>query len=113
MKRRTDKNKAIVKEEVELGRRLFYSRGQRSEISGVYLGDEYNHAFCSHIHTKSSYPSLRLNPKNIIIMSFEEHQLWENYKYKLKDLPEWRWVFMLWDLLAMEYYQKEKKKFLF
>jgi hypothetical protein len=104
MKRRTPKNQAIVREEVALGERLYNSRGRRSEISGVYLGDHYSHVFASHVHTKAAQPALRLVSKNIVLMTPQEHILWENHKHELRGLPEWDWVFNLWDLLNQEYY---------
>jgi hypothetical protein len=104
IRRRSDKNKSIVREEVSLGEKLFYSRGQRSEISGKFLGHDYSHVFASHLHTKAAMPALRLVSKNIVLMTFEEHQMWEFERHKLYNLPEWEWVFKLFALLKQDYY---------
>jgi hypothetical protein len=108
IKRRTAKNKAVVAEEVALGKKLFFERGQRSEINGEYLGDEYSHVFASHILSKGAYPAFRLYPKNIVIKSFDQHRAWENSKHKLRGLPQWEWVFKLEEQLRQEYYQLKK-----
>ena len=105
MKRRTEKNKKLVSEEVALGKRLFESRRKRSEISGNPLGYEYDHVFASHVLPKGAYPKFRLYHKNIVLMSFDEHRAWEHYRHTIKDRPEWGWVFQLQDLLRQEYYR--------
>jgi hypothetical protein len=105
--RRTAKNKSIVAEEVALGKKIFYERGQRSEINGEFLGDDYSHVFASHVLSKGAYPGFRLNPKNIVLKTYEQHQAWEFSKHKLRGLPEWEWVFKLEELLRQEYYRRK------
>jgi hypothetical protein len=107
MRRRSEKNKQLVSQEVALGKRLFESRGKRSEISGNPLGYEYDHVFASHVLPKGAYPKFRLYNKNIVLMSFEEHRAWEHYRHTIKDRPEWAWVFILHEFLLREYYQKK------
>jgi hypothetical protein len=106
MQRRTAKNKALVADEVALGRYLFNARGMRSEVSGCELGFDYNHIYCSHLLTKAAYPKFRLYPKNMVFKTPDEHRMWENASHKLKHLPEWEWVFKLHELLKQEYYQR-------
>lgn len=108
MVRRTAKNKQMVVSEVELGKSLYISRAKRSEVSGNPLGDDYDHVFASHILAKGPYPKFRLYYKNIVLMTYIEHHQWEFEQYKIKDKPEWQWVFQLKDLLKQEYYQKKK-----
>lgn len=107
MKRRTTKNKDLVASEVTLGKLLYNKRGRRSEVSGNPLGDQYDHVYASHILAKGPYPKFRLYPKNIVLMTYIEHHQWEFEHHKIKDLPEWDWVFKLRDLLKQEYYQKK------
>lgn len=87
--------------------KLFAIRGMRSEISGTPLGPDYRHIYCSHILAKGPYPSFRLYHKNIVLKTPEEHHLWETQSHKLKNLPEWEWVFKLQELLKQEYYQRD------
>lgn len=75
-------------------------------MSGRFLGYDYDHVFASHVLSKGAYPKMRLYPKNIVLMTFEEHNKWEFEKHKLRGLPEWEWVFKLEELLRSEYYQK-------
>lgn len=106
IKRRTSKNRTLVDKEVALGRKLFEQRCKRSEVSGNPLGDDYDHVFASHILAKGAYPKFRLYSKNIVLMTYMEHYLWEFHQYKIKNSPEWQWVFLLKDLLKQEYYRK-------
>ena len=105
MRRRSDKGKRLVQQEVALGKQLFISRGKRSEISGVYLGDDYDHVFASHILTKGASPKFRCYHKNIVLMTYIEHHQWEFERHTLRGLPEWQWVFQLFELLQQEYNQ--------
>lgn len=105
IRRRSTKNKKLVAEELALGERLFNSRGMRSEVSGVYLGSCYDHCFASHILTKGASPKFRLYHKNIVLMTWEEHHMWEFQRHQLIGRPEWKWVFQLYDLLRQEYNQ--------
>jgi hypothetical protein len=107
IRRRTPKNKTMVADEVLLGKHLFLARGKRSEVSGNPLGDNYDHVFASHILAKGAYPKFRHYYKNIVLMTYIEHHRWEFEGHKIKDLPEWKWVFQLKDLLKREYYQKK------
>lgn len=86
-----------------------------SEIDGTPLipppdgdGPEYDlqwKAFLSqwsHILPKGSYPKWRLIERNIVRKTVEQHRMWEQEKRKLRDLPEWRWVFELEESLKRE-----------
>lgn len=106
IKRRSAKNRITVNNEVGLGRQLFHSRQKRSEIDGNPLGNDYDHVFASHILAKGAYPKFRLYYKNIVLMTYMEHHRWEFEQHKIKDLPEWQWVFQLKELLKREYYKK-------
>jgi hypothetical protein len=107
LRKRTDKNLKFVRDEIALGKHLFTSRQQRSEISGLYLGETYNHVYCSHIIPKGAFPKFRHYYKNIVLMTFEEHQLWDHYRHRIKNNPEWNWLFKLEEVLKKEYYLKK------
>lgn len=91
-----------------MGRLLFQQRHKRSEVSGIFLGEQYDHVFCSHVLSKGAYPRLRLYPKNIILMTYIEHHQWEFEQHKIKDDPDWRWIFQLQQLLIQEYYYRPR-----
>lgn len=38
----------------------------------------YSAAFCSHILTRGAFPEMATDPRNINILSFEQHNKWEN-----------------------------------
>lgn len=56
---------------------IWEERPHYSEISGKFLGDEYNPVFFSHILTKAAYPKFRHLKENILLKTFDEHQIWE------------------------------------
>lgn len=91
--------------EKELFDKLWKTRKHVSFVSGEPLGDEAEVQFFSHILTKGSYPSLRLDPRNIQFMTKKEHVLWDFGKDKIKDDPKWKHVFELRDKLRLEYYE--------
>ena len=38
----------------------------------------YSAAFCSHILTRGAFPEMATDPRNINILSVEQHNKWEN-----------------------------------
>ena len=74
---------------------LWNTRNRRSYVTGRPLGNEARVHFFSHILPKGAYPKFRLFDRNIQFMTLEEHTMWENYKYKIKDDPKWKHVFEL------------------
>jgi hypothetical protein len=54
----------------------------------------------SHILTKGAHKDLTLWKLNIVLMTPECHSLWEfGDRAKLRSLPEWKWIFQLYDYL--------------
>lgn len=53
---------------------IWQDRPHKSEVSGKWLGREALAVFFHHILPKSTYPQGMLDPENIILLSFEEHQ---------------------------------------
>lgn len=90
--------------ELALFEALLAARGRKSEISGVMLNG-FDVRWFSHILTKAAYPKYRLYDKNIVIKTADEHIMWETQKHKLKDLPEWDWVFEREQELKQSYHQ--------
>lgn len=78
-----------------------------SFVTGLPLPDvhtPYSYYF-SHVLKKGSYVHFRLYPKNVVFMTFEEHQTWETEQYKVRDNPQWAHVFKLKEELQNEYKQ--------
>lgn len=72
---------------------IWATRDHVSEVSGNPLGHEPMAYFFSHILSKGAEPAAKLDPMNIMLMTLEEHQTWENYKYKIRENPIWAPVF--------------------
>lgn len=89
--------------ELEVFKSIWSERPHFSQVSGKFLGDDLNVSFFSHILPKSHYKRFRLNKQNIVLKTEEEHFKWENQSWKLKDLPEWQWVFELKQSLKEQY----------
>jgi hypothetical protein len=67
---------------------------RRSEVSNILLPEFSVCLFC-HILGKQAYPEFRLRTDNIVIVTYEEHILWEHHKRKIAGDPLWQWVFDL------------------
>lgn len=94
--------------ELALFQIIWEERPHISEISGQSLG-EFNIRYFSHILTKGAYPSYRLNPENIKMVTPDEHDTWEfGDRAVLRTLPKWDWVFERADRLKYLYYNPEK-----
>lgn len=82
--------------EAEMFRKIWDERPHVSQISGKKLLD-HGHRFWysqfAHIVSKGARPEMRLDPDNIVLMTFEEHFTWDNHRHLLKDKEEWRWLF--------------------
>lgn len=94
--------------ELALFRKLYDDRGPYSQISGQWIA--FSPAIASHILSKAAYPAFRLYEKNIVLKTVEEHHMWETQRHKLKDKPEWQFVFELEQELKREYYEQIKKQ---
>ena len=62
--------------ELEVFKEIWDERHHVSELSGKPLG-KFNVCYFSHIISKGSRPDLRGSKENIMLMTFDEHQLWE------------------------------------
>jgi hypothetical protein len=91
--------------ELALFKTLLEVRGAKSQISGEKLVG-FDIRWFSHILSKGAYPSFKLFDKNIVLKTPREHELWETQRHKLKNLPEWQWVFNLEQELKELYHKK-------
>jgi hypothetical protein len=81
--------------ELDMFIEIWKERPHFSEISGEPLGS-FNVAYFSHILSKGAHPEHRLNKKNIVLKTIEEHTLWEvGNRSKLRLDPKWDKIFKL------------------
>lgn len=84
----------------ELFIEIWNERPHVSEVSGKPLR-EFDVRYFSHILTKGAYPSMKLNKRNIILMTPEEHHEWE---FTDRSHLKWEKFKQLELALKMEYY---------
>ena len=63
--------------DIKFFKEIWNERPHYCEITGAFLGDEFNPVFFSHILTKASHPKFRLLKENILLMSYKIHTEWE------------------------------------
>lgn len=84
-----------------------------SFVTGKQLPDQHSARawYFSHVLPKgrSKYPMFKFYRKNIVLMTFNEHQLWEYQKYKIKGDPKWAHVFELEKQLKDEYREHKRE----
>ncbi len=92
--------------EKELFTKIASERQPYCEVCGKHIGQWKVHNF-SHILGKGAYPSLRLNPENIVIMCWDFgrgcHEKWDTGDRE-KLTGEWEKIFELADNLKQKYY---------
>ncbi len=91
----------LSENDIEFFKGIWETRPHYSEVSGIFLGDEFNVCFFSHILVKGAFPKFRHNPHNIVLMSFNEHQEWE---FTDRKDPKWNEIRDLSEELVIEYY---------
>ena len=115
LKRKKEKKKQETKKqnngselsESDVFRSIWVKQARVSFVTGKPLRDQTNARawYFSHLLAKgkNKYPRFKYYEKNIVLMEFEEHQLWEYHKYRIKDDPQWKHVFELEQELKQEY----------
>jgi hypothetical protein len=89
---------------------IWNKRPHFSQVSGEFLGHKFKAVFMSHVLPKSIYPNFRHYEKNIVLMSFEEHDAWGNSpKQDSEEFKEkFSTVLQLREELKKEYFQHAK-----
>jgi len=95
--------------ELELFKKIYEERGPYSQVA-PYEYVKFDIRCFSHLLSKQSYPSLRLEPENIVIKTPKQHDMWHNQYHKLKGLPEWQWVLEKEQALKRKYYEENRIK---
>lgn len=92
--------------ELELFKQIYEQRGKRCEITDELL--QFSVSCFAHILSKGAYPSLRLNPENIIMVKSEIHTLYDcrGKKELLESYPEASIIYEKKDVLRSAYYEK-------
>ena len=92
--------------ELEVFREIFKERGGRSEISGAPLypeGHKLFHWQFMHVCPKSIHSKLRLDKRNIMLGTVNEHLLQTNQPHKTKDDPKWAKFWERYEELSERY----------
>lgn len=92
------RGKRKVTKELAVFLEIWNERPHMSEISGRYIREFSPYCF-SHVLTKGSHPEMRLNKLNIVIVTPQEHRMWETEGFRLVNIPEWDWKFKLKEFL--------------
>lgn len=66
--------------------------------------------FFAHVCPKGSYPLFRVKTFNIILMTPEEHSLYDHRTHIAKTRPEFNWVFEYRQYLTRKYYAIPNRK---
>lgn len=96
--------------QAQLFKQIWDKRLHESYISETFLGDEMKAQFFAHVIPKGSYPKFKLYEKNIVLLTFEEHILWDHQRDKIRAnkiwLKKWEKLFLLEEKLKTEYYHE-------
>ena len=104
--------------EAELFEKIWASRPHVSEVSGEPLpdkgvdfypnGTDKWYGYFSHVLSKGAFPGFRLKEENVILMTPQEHDMWEGAKKSLCTGPEWDFVWERFEQLEEDYHQNHK-----
>jgi len=89
--------------EISVFEQIWRDRPHFSEVNGEPLG-EFNVSLFAHILPKAQnkYPKFKLNPDNVLLMSFRQHFDFDNARHKCSG-PDWQKVFQKEEELKEEY----------
>jgi hypothetical protein len=57
----------------------------------------------SHVLPKSTYPAGKVDEENVLLMTWDEHAMWEHRRSELLFTERWKWVFELQEKLKKKY----------
>jgi len=91
--------------ELKLFRELLSHRPFCSFITGKPINEIPKPWNFLHVLPKgqNKYPKFKLNPKNIVLGTLEEHEAWDHNRASIKDNPLWKKMFELEQELLTEY----------
>ncbi len=77
------------------------------EMTGLPIREAVASNFM-HVLGKGAYPGLKLDPRNVILVKEEIHQIWDNGQWKAREDPQFEWLFIYEQFLKEEYHAKRK-----
>jgi len=90
---------------------IWNTRSRVSFITGLPLGMEARSFFFAHVLPKSTYPNYRLLMENVVLLTFDEHQSWDQKgRDALRSDPRWNKMFELERKLKEQYHNEEARK---
>lgn len=94
----------------ELFLHIWHTRPHYSEISGKPLSEHDPRFiwFFAHILSKGAEPALRLDPRNICLMTPDEHVYYDQQTHKAKQDPRYQWVFEYGMFLRRQLYEQRR-----
>lgn len=98
--------KSQFKSQKEMFFHIWDTRPHRSEVSGIYLGEIPRAHYFAHILSKGAYPGFKFNPDNIVLLTMEEHTLYDcGDLEKLRQDKNWKQLFKKREKLKQLYYK--------
>jgi hypothetical protein len=70
------KKKVGVKTQMAFFQEIWAERDHVSEVSGQWLGDDLDVRTMSHLLPKGAYRRYKFDPRNIVLLTADEHELW-------------------------------------
>src|SRR5690606_6192182 len=98
------KRDIMRRKDKEFFKSIWDSRPHLSEVSGKKLDYDFSPSMYfvfSHVLSKAAYPSYRHDPRNIVLVTLEEHQEWE---FGDRKDPKWDFKKKIAEKLIQEYY---------
>jgi len=110
------KSSIVKKKEKPTGESVMFetiwnTRPRVSFITGLPLGMEARSFFFAHVLPKSTYPDYRLLMENVVLLTFDEHQKWDQRgRDILRDDPRWSKMFELERKLKEQYHNEKNRE---
>lgn len=89
---------------------IWETRDHVSEVSGTPLGDQPNATYFAHILGKGAYPAFRHRKDNLMLMTFEEHYMYDHETHKAREDERFDKVFAKAEELKQEYFRSGNHK---
>ena len=79
-----------------------------SLISGQPLGRIAKAHYFAHVLSRAAYPNYKFYPGNIILMTMEEHHIYDRQTDKARRDPQYDWLFLYAEHLKTKYYNDKR-----
>jgi len=95
--------------ELDMFKEIWEERDHVSFVSGKKL-KKFDVKMFAHILSKGAYPAFRLRKDNIVLLTPDEHFLYDMASHKIKEDPYWAGLYEMKEKLKIEYNQRDKIK---